>query len=170
MLLTSILEVADEPLELDPADPGAQACANTWWLGGEPAELGELAVGEVAAAFEQVAAALRRRIEELGYPGPATFYVWHDPQAGQLRCSTSTQYPDALPFRAAYRVVDSLDEIAGAFLEDGSPGLVPWAEPDPYAAGKDGDLDGGYEDADADGEGCELILPPFPVWVCAIGH
>lgn len=169
MLLTSILEVADEPLVLDPADPGAQSRTNTWWLSPDPGELGELAVGEVAAAFDQVAAELRRRIGELGYPGPVTFYVWHDAQAGQLRCSTSTQRPDALPFGSAYRVVESLDEIAAAFLDDEIPGTVPWAVLDPYDENK-GDADTRYEDADPGDEGCELVLPPFPVWVRAVGR
>ena len=39
-------------------------------------------IAEVIAGFEECAAILRERIRSLGYQGPATFYVWHDEQAG----------------------------------------------------------------------------------------
>lgn len=102
MLLTWIAEVAAEPLVLEPADRRVEWETNTWTLGAADEDRSSLAVAEVVAAFERTAAAIRERIRDLSFSGVATFYVWHDKQAGQLRCSTGSVPPDALPFSGAY--------------------------------------------------------------------
>ncbi|GAA1531741.1 hypothetical protein [Kribbella lupini] len=88
-LLRFIAEVADEPLVLDPAAPRAEYRENTWLLSATEAELATLTAAEITTAFEQCADALRRRLTAEGHQSPAVFYVWHDAQAGQLRCSTT---------------------------------------------------------------------------------
>jgi len=157
VLLKSIADVAVEPLHLTPDDPASQSRTNTWWLSADPEERATLSVQQITAAFEHTAHALRLRLRDLGYQGTATFYVWHDEQAGQLRCSTSSQPPDALPFRAAYAVTETLDPIVEPFLNDDEPGLVSWAD-----LNADSDV--------ADQRAAEPVPPPFPVWTCGVGH
>ncbi|MFI5530870.1 hypothetical protein ACIA8O_20255 [Kitasatospora sp. NPDC051853] len=148
MLLTWIAELADEPLALEPADRPVEWETNTWHLNAEVEDRRSLTVAEVATAFERTAAALRVRVREAGYSGPATFYVWHDEIAGQLRCSTGTVPPEDLPFGGSYRPVTDLGPVVGPFLADDSPGVIALTD---------------SEEPD------EEEPAPFPVWVSAIG-
>ncbi|MGW7110390.1 hypothetical protein ACWGHU_30025 [Streptomyces xanthophaeus] len=129
MLLAWIAEIADDPLVLDPADRAREMSVNTWLLccgdGEDPAAL---SAAEVAAAFVRTAEGLRGRVRATGFAGDATFYVWYDAQAGQLRCSTASLPPAELPFGGGYALCGDLTVVVGAFLDDSSPGLVPWAE------------------------------------------
>lgn len=84
----------------------------------------------MVAAFERTAAAIRERIHDLGFSGVATFYVWHDEQAGQLRCSTGSVPPDALPFSGTYVASDDLVPIVEGFLADSEPGFIAETEPE----------------------------------------
>ncbi|MFF3217196.1 hypothetical protein ACFYYB_42090 [Streptomyces sp. NPDC002886] len=155
MLLTWIAEVADEPLLLEPADRRMERETNTWRLGADDEDRRASSVAEVVTAFERTAAALRVRIRELCFPGPATFYVWHDQQAGQLRCSTCSLSPDALPFGGAYTVSDDLSPIVAEFLADSEPGVVAWS-----------DL---HEDARWEQACTEPEKAPLRVWVSRVG-
>ncbi|MFJ3925876.1 hypothetical protein [Streptomyces sp. NPDC090022] len=148
MLLAWIAEIGDAPVVLDPADRLAEA-ANTWWLSADLADRGSRSVREVVTAFERTADAVRARVREQGFEGPATFYVWHDEQAGQLRCSTRSVGAEALPFSGAYAATDELGPIVEAFLG---------------AGGRDGSGDG-----DGDGRGPRRRRGPFPVWVSRVG-
>lgn len=154
MLLKSIAAVADEPLILDPADPLREARANTWWLSADPGEKAELSVGQVCAALGRAVEALCSRIRGLGLQGTVTFCVWHDEQAGQLRCSTSSQAPDALPFHGTYIATDALGPIIERFLGDQEPGHIPWSE----------------LNTETSEPGNEPVIPPLPVWTRAVGQ
>ncbi|MFD5721447.1 hypothetical protein [Streptomyces sp. NPDC127036] len=156
MLLTWIAEVADEPLVLDPAGRRVEWETNTWSLGAAAEDRSSLSVAEVSTAFEQTAAAIRERIRNLGFPGVATFYVWHDEQAGQLRCSTGSVPPDALPFRGTYVASDDLGPVVAGFLADSEPGFIDSS-----------DLD----DAQSRSEQTEIEQEPkpFTVWVSSVG-
>ena len=125
MLLTWIAEVAEETLVLEPADRRLEREANTWLLGVDDEERRSLSVSEVVSAFEGAAAALRVRIRALGFTGVATFYVWHDEQAGQLRCSVGSVSPQELPFGAAYVPSRELAPIVQGFLADEGPEELP---------------------------------------------
>ncbi len=124
MLLTWIAEIADEALELDPDNRPVEWETNTWWLSSEAEDRAVLSAGEVVAAFEALAGALRARVHRSGFSGVATFYAWHDEVAGQLGCSTGSVPPDALPFGGAHAVTDDLGAIVQGFLDDDEPGVV----------------------------------------------
>ncbi|MFF4098802.1 hypothetical protein [Streptomyces sp. NPDC001903] len=156
MLLTWIAEVADEPLVLEPTDRQTELDTNTWWLSAAEGDRGSLSASEVVAAFERTATAIRARVRELGFPGEATFYVWHDEQAGQLRCSTGSVAPDALPLGGNHVACNDLGPIVEGFLNDSEPGFVTWADPD--------DVQSRAEGTDIDRENT-----PFAVWVSSVG-
>ena len=97
VLLKEIRAIAGETLVLSPHDPAAEH-ANTSWFGAPPHERMGLSADEVVTAFEETADLLRNQVADVGHDGPATFYVWHDQTAGQLRCSTGTCGRENLPF------------------------------------------------------------------------
>ncbi|MER6251536.1 hypothetical protein ABT224_09195 [Streptomyces sp. NPDC001584] len=97
----------------------------------------------------------------MGHRGVATFYAWHDAQAGQLRCSTGSVPPDALPFGGLYAASDDLDAIVAEFLTDESPGSVLWSDlEDPQDPQ---DVENRAEQAETEPE------IPLSVWVSDVG-
>lgn len=154
MLLRWIVEVGDEELLLDPADHGAEDRTNTWSIGGSVDQRAGVSAEQILDAFENTAEALRARVRNLDYSGPATFYVWHDRQAGCLRCSTTSLPPDALPFGGAHVATADLAPIVQEFLDEDEPGTVSFS-----------DL---HELSDLNAE--EPTPPPFPVWTRDIGR
>uniref|UniRef100_UPI001F192222 hypothetical protein n=1 Tax=Streptomyces sp. NRRL F-2747 TaxID=1463843 RepID=UPI001F192222 len=156
VLLTWIAEVAAEPLVLEPADRRVEWETNTWSLSPTDEDRSSLSVAAVVDAFERTAAAIRERIRDLGFPGVATFYVWHDEQAGQLRCSTGSVPPDALPFTRTYVVSDDLGPVVEGFLADSEPGSITWS-----------DLDDVQSVSVKTGTEPEIM--PFGVWVASVG-
>ncbi|MEV6681915.1 hypothetical protein AB0N09_34335 [Streptomyces erythrochromogenes] len=151
--------MADEPLVLEPADRQAELDTNTRWLSAGEEERGSLSVSEVVAAFERTAAALRARVRERGFAGAATFCVWHDEQAGQLRCSTVSAPPDALPFGGNHVTCDDLAPVVEGFLAENEPGFVDLAAP----AGPDQV----HSRTRETGTGAQGV--PFAVWVSTVG-
>ncbi|MEV7562492.1 hypothetical protein [Streptomyces sp. NPDC089795] len=156
MLLTWIAEVAEEPLAWEPGARRVEWETNTWSLGAGDEDGQPLSAAEVVAAFEQTAAGIRERIRALGFTGVATFYVWHDGQAGQLRCSTGSVPPDELPFNGTYVVSDHLGPVVEEFLADSMPGVIAWS-----------DLD----DGESHGEQAmtEPEIAPLRVWTSSVG-
>ncbi|MET0417894.1 MAG: hypothetical protein ABW022_17940 [Actinoplanes sp.] len=146
MLLKEIRAIAGETLVLSPHDPAAED-VNTSWFGAPPHERMGLSADEVVSAFEETAELLRDQILVLGHQGPVTFYVWHDEDAGQLRCSTRSCQQDGLPFFDRYRITSDLRGIVVEFLEDRA-GAIAWGAFDPIPV---------RDDAGP---------PEFPVWVC----
>ncbi|TXS20458.1 hypothetical protein EAO70_08785 [Streptomyces sp. adm13(2018)] len=156
MLLTWIAEVADEPLVLERADRRVEWVTNTWSLSAEAEDRRSLSVSAVLTAFERTASAIRVRIRELGFPGVATFYVWHDEQAGQLRCSTGSVPADALPFGDAYVLSDDLGPVIEGFLVGGEPGVTAWSG-----------LEGVPNASEQAVAGPDLV--PLRVWATSVG-
>lgn len=156
MLLTWIAEVADEPLVLEPTDQRVEWETNTWWLVAEDEDRRGLSVSEVVAAFERTADGIRLRIREMGFAGVATFYVWHDEQAGQLRCSTGSVAADELPFGGAHVTTDDLGAVVEGYLTDREPDVVAWSDPE-------------VEDGGSEQSAPEPEPAPFPVWVRSVG-
>lgn len=130
MLLKEIRAIAGETLVLSPHDPAAEH-VNTSWFGAPPHERMGLTADEVVTAFEEMGDLLRDRVAAMRHDGPATFYVWHDQRAGQLRCSTGSCAAEALPFGSPYRVISDLHAIVVEFLEDRAPGAIAWGEMEP---------------------------------------
>ncbi|MFJ8719393.1 hypothetical protein ACIRD9_40500 [Streptomyces violaceus] len=86
----------------------------------------------------------------------ATFYVWHDVQAGQLRCSTGSVPPNALPFSSTYVACDDLGPVVEAFLADGKPRVVAWSDMD--------DAESCLEQTETEPE-----ITPLQVWASGVG-
>ncbi|MFF4389092.1 hypothetical protein ACFY0G_20230 [Streptomyces sp. NPDC001552] len=147
--------MAEEPLALNPADRRMEVESNTWLLGADEEGRASLSVTEVVAAFHRTAAAIRGRVRETGHRGVATFYVWHDAQAGQLRCSTGSVSPQALPFGGLYAASDDLDAIVAEYLTDEIPRFVPRSDPE--------DVHNEVEQAEFEPE------VPLSVWVSDVG-
>jgi hypothetical protein len=136
VLLKEIRAIAGETLVISPHDRDAER-ANTSWFGAPPHERLGMSADEVVTAFQETADLLRDQVAMLPYAGPATFYVWHDEEAGQLRCSTGSCAHDALPFDAPYRATSDLHGIVIEFLADRAPGALAWGGqmPVPFSAG-----------------------------------
>ncbi|MEU4239945.1 hypothetical protein [Actinoplanes sp. NPDC026619] len=149
MLLKEIRAIAGETLVLSPHDQDAEH-VNTNWFGAPPHERISMTADEVVAAFEETAELLRDQVVAMKFAGPATFYVWHDEQAGQLRCSTRSCGQGELPFGSPYRTTSDLHSIVTEFLVDRAPGAIAWGqlEPVPFQPSPDA-------------EDC-------PVWVCEL--
>ncbi|GIF15344.1 hypothetical protein [Actinoplanes teichomyceticus] len=132
-MLKDIRAVADETMVLSPEDQDAEH-VNTNWFGAPLHERIGMTADEVVAAFQETAAVLREQVAASGHRGTATFYVWHDTDAGQLRCSVGTRKPADLVFPVAYQVTEDLHGIVVEFLEDRAPGSIQWGalEPVPY--------------------------------------
>jgi hypothetical protein len=150
VLLKEIRAIAGETLVLSPHDPAAEH-VNTSWFGAPPHERMGLTADEVVTAFEETAELLREQVLALRLDGPATFYVWHDQLAGQLRCSTGSCDQGGLPFVSPYRTTRDLHAIVVEFLQDRAPGAIVWGElePVPFPAGPP-----------------EPEPEAVPVWVC----
>jgi hypothetical protein len=130
VLLKDIRAIVTETVVLSPEDQAAEE-ANTNWFGAPPHERMGLSADEVVTAFEETAATLREQVAGCGHQGAATFYVWHDAVAGQLRCSAGSRKPSDLPFPADYQVTDDLRGIVAEFLADRAPGSIAWGELEP---------------------------------------
>lgn len=130
VLLKEIRAIAGEAVVFSPQDRAAED-ANTSWFGAPPHERMGMSADEVVAAFEEAADALRDKVAAIGHPGPATFYVWHDGLAGQLRCSISSAGHDELPFGDTYQVTTDLHAIVQEFLLDRAPGAISWGSLEP---------------------------------------
>jgi hypothetical protein len=152
VLLDDIRGIADQPLTLAGDDLAAE-WANTVWLDAGSDVRSVLSVDEVVGAFLETARALDGRVRAMSLPATATFYVWHDEQAGQLRCSVSSQPPTNLPFGGAYRPTGDLDAVIVSFLNDRSPGTVSWQDLQPA------------DEMPAESDD----YPPFPVWTFNLG-
>ncbi|MFC9581565.1 hypothetical protein ACFVJ8_01720 [Streptomyces yangpuensis] len=154
--MTWIAEMADGPLVLEPTGRRVEWETNTWWLGATDEDRRALSVWEVVAAFERTVEGIRLRVRETDFGGVATFYVWHDEQAGQLRCSTGSVAADELPFGGAYVPTDDLGAVIEGFLRDQEPGSVAWS-----------DLEA--QDEQSEQTAPETEAAPFPVWVRSVG-
>jgi hypothetical protein len=150
VLLKEIRAIAGETLVLSPLDPAAEH-ANTSWFGAPPHERMGLSADEVVTAFEETAELLREQVATMKHDGPATFFVWHDPHAGQLRCSTGSCEQAGLPFEWSYRLTGNLHAIVVEFLEDRAPGAIAWGRLEPISLPNESD---------------ESEPDATPVWAC----
>ncbi|WP_045745187.1 MULTISPECIES: hypothetical protein [Actinoplanes] len=140
MLLKDIRAIVTETVVLSPEDQAAED-ANTNWFGAPPHERMGLSADEVVTAFEETAAVLREQVAGCGHRGTATFFVWHDAVAGQLRCSAGTRKPSDLPFPTTYQVTGDLLAIVTEFLEDRAPGSIQWGQLEPVPYPEDDDAE-----------------------------
>ena len=147
--MKEIRAIAGETLVLSPHDPAAES-VNTSWFSSPPHERMGMTPEEVVSAFEETAELLRDQVVALKHDGPATFYVWHNQEAGQLRCSTGSCHQNALPFGGAYNPTSDLHSIVVEFLEDRAPGAIAWGQLEPIP----------FPDSPVP------VAAEVPVWVC----
>ncbi|MGH1563189.1 hypothetical protein [Mumia sp. DW29H23] len=147
ILATWIREYLDDnEVSLLPSAPEVEVRRNTWSYGvglEQPSSRQEL-VDSIAF----VVTGLSTRWA--GSDVHAQFYAWYDPQAGQLRCSVTSQ--GNLPFSGRIRITEDLDEVIAEVLEDASPGVISWG--DEAALVHEDDID--HEPQ------------PVPVWATAV--
>ncbi len=110
----------DEEVSLLPSDPEAEVRHNTWSYG--VGADGPLSHQELVDAMAFVVAGLRTRLS--GGEVHGQFYAWYEAQAGQLRCSVTSQ--ETLPFTGGIRLTEDLDEVIAEVVEDDSPGVISW--------------------------------------------
>lgn len=108
-----ITEMASDGLEFG-ADINEGAIKNMWVLSFAPDESPAMAD---LTQFIQDAVALRRsQVLEMNL-APATFYLWHDAQAGQLRFSVAQCVAESLPFRCEIVFAHSIEQIVRNYFE-----------------------------------------------------
>ena len=123
-----ISEMTAEGLQL-PDGAGAGAAENLWSLSFSADKLPS--TGDLTRFIEAAVDVRRAQAESLASK-PATFYLWHDEQAGQLRFSVARCLPESLPFRCALAPADAATEIIGDYLTSSRvDGLIPWSELEP---------------------------------------
>ncbi|MCH7345476.1 hypothetical protein LZ017_19030 [Pelomonas sp. CA6] len=126
-----ILEMTGDGLEL-PDGRGAGASENLWSLS-FPADKLPNAV-DLTRFIETAVDVRRAQAKSIGRK-PATFYLWHDEQAGQLRFSVARCLPDALPFRCAVKPAKAASEVVDNYLASSNvDGLIPWSELKPVCS------------------------------------
>lgn len=70
---------------------------------------------------------------------PATFYLWHDAQAAQLRFNILSGHRTRLPFSSIVAVQNSIDSILEEFLSMGMDNLIPWNQLEALDTNEDDD-------------------------------
>jgi hypothetical protein len=123
-----ISEMIAERIEL-PDGAGAGAAENLWSLSFSADNLPSMA--DLTRFIEAAVNVRRDQAQSIGMK-PATFYVWNDEQAGQLRFSVARCLPDSLPFRCAVAPADAANEIIGGYLASSrGEGVIRWSELEP---------------------------------------
>ncbi|MGJ3192252.1 hypothetical protein [Paenarthrobacter sp. FR1] len=118
-LAAQIASYLDDPdVMLLPADPKKESRANTWAYSVAPSHRSSAA--DIAAALDEVVNGLRNRFKAAPHRG--TFYAWYDEQAGQLRCSLTSQ--NQLPFGGRIRMTNDSALVIDRLLSDQSPGFI----------------------------------------------
>jgi hypothetical protein len=126
-----VLGILQQLVELEGESPvlsteTVEARENTWSV--RRADEDPSSVASVDAALRSLAEAWADRLQKHRAHGDATFYVWYDAQAGELRVSLSSQRASALPFGATVRLLSDPRPILDEFLNDSSPGAIPWTD------------------------------------------
>ena len=126
-----ISEMTADGLEL-PDGAGAGAAENLWSLSFSADKLPSKA--DLTRFIDAAVDVRRAQAESIGMK-PATFYLWHDEQAEQLRFSVARCFPESLPFRCAVAPAGAANDIIGSYLASSRvDGLIPWSDLEPIDA------------------------------------
>ncbi|NIJ03460.1 hypothetical protein FHR86_003819 [Paenarthrobacter ilicis] len=118
-LAAQVESYLDDPdLVLLPDHPEKEVRANTWSYSAATSPRSSAA--DLAAALDEVVNGLRDRFGTA--PNRGTFYAWYDEQAGQLRCSLTSQ--SQLPFGGRIRKTTNSALVIDRMLSDQSPGFI----------------------------------------------
>ncbi|MET4622856.1 hypothetical protein ABIE18_004335 [Arthrobacter sp. 2762] len=118
-LAAQIVSYLDDPdIVLLPDHPEKEVRANTWAY--SAATSPRASAADLAAALDEVVNGLRDRFKTA--PNRGTFYAWYDEQAGQLRCSLTSQ--SQLPFGGRIRTTTDSALVIDRMLSDQTPGFI----------------------------------------------
>ncbi|RFP64300.1 hypothetical protein D0N36_14670 [Hymenobacter lapidiphilus] len=90
---------------------------NMWTIGVSEELAGVIAPEEVQAFLQRVKRNRREQLAQCGQPSGLRYYLWHDPQAGQLRFNFISVLHEALPFRAPITPCADEASIIRAWLQ-----------------------------------------------------
>lgn len=116
--LRDVRNWADEDLVFS-EEINEEARANLCGIYADEATLEQLSTGDLVEAIEAIADAWQSRLSSLGQ-SEATFYVWLDRQAWQLRFSLISGGRTPLPFACAVDDTATLREVVESFLAWGT--------------------------------------------------
>ena len=93
---------------------------NTWTIGVSEELAGAIAPEEVQAFLQRVKHNRCEQLAQRGWHGGLRYYLWHDPQAGQLRFNFISALHDALPFAAPVDACADEASIIRTWLQESS--------------------------------------------------
>lgn len=79
---------------------------------------------DILAFFDYLIKALQRAIHAAEISGPITMYSWYDGQVAQLRYNILSGKVEKLPFGCRVHLIDQIDLVIDAFLQNGACGLI----------------------------------------------
>jgi hypothetical protein len=94
-----------------------ETAENMWTIGVSVELAGVIAPEEVQAFLQRVKRNRREQLAQCGQPGGLRYYLWHDPQAGQLRFNFISVLHEALPFSAPVTACAHETSIIRAWLQ-----------------------------------------------------
>jgi hypothetical protein len=116
-----IAALADELLFLDPAAQPVELLVNDWEFLSPRGPGDPLRAGEVAAALEDLAEALRARIAASGRQTVASFYVYPGGSPGELRCCTTSMRRSDFKDNPEFVQRETLTRLVERWLQDADP-------------------------------------------------
>lgn len=90
---------------------------NMWTIGVSEELAGTIAPEEVQAFLQRVKHNRCEQLAQRGWHGGLRYYLWHDPQAGQLRFNFISLLHESLPFRAPVNTCADEASIIRAWLQ-----------------------------------------------------
>ena len=109
----------------DPARQQDEIYSNMWCIMLSSSYAQKIPRKDIIDFFEYLIKALQAAANQKELCGPITVYGWYDSQAAQLRYNILSGAVQQLPFGCKLHIVDKLDSVVDAFLQQGACGWIP---------------------------------------------